>query len=348
MKFSFVLLIAVVLQCAACKQNSDPAAHTPNSTAADSTAAIGDSALLAQIQRLNTQIGKDSSNAELYFMRGMAQWENRQSAAALADMNKAINLDATASKYYLSAADMLLQMRDLNTANTLLERGLQQSPDKPEKIAFQLARNYFILKQYDEAMAKIHAILKEKPEFAEAHFLKALIYKEKENTNAAISALQDAISIDNNYYDAYMQLGLLYSEKNNPLAIKYFDNALKTDTASTEAQYGKAMFYQQRKDYKQAKKIYRSMLRSSSQHENALYNLGYILLEEDSVELAEKHFEIATKVAPSYAAAYYMRGLCAETRGDTRTALQYYKQALTFKNDLEPAAEGVKRLDVKN
>jgi len=172
-----------------------------------------------------------------------------------------------------------------------------------------------------------------------------LISNEIGDTSKAISNLQTAVEQDPNMHDAYMQLGLLHSTKNDDLALDYFDNALEVDSNSVDALYGKAMFHQERSNYAKAKKFYKDIIEIEPQYGKAFYNIGYICFQQDSLAKAFRHFNIATNVSPDYAEAYYMKGLTAESQGDHEKAKRNYRQALGIKPDYELAQKGMKRIN---
>ena len=52
-------------------------------------------------------------------------------------------------------------------------------------------------------------------------------YKDLGDTAKAISSMQTAVEQDQQYYNAYMQLGILCAAQRNKLAVDYYKNALK-------------------------------------------------------------------------------------------------------------------------
>ncbi|MCB0514985.1 MAG: tetratricopeptide repeat protein [Chitinophagales bacterium] len=295
------------------------------------------------LQDLNERIAQDSTNANLYFVRAskyaeMSDWEN-----AGKDIYAAIQIDSTQENYYLLGADIFLQAAKSKAALQLLAYG-EKNVANAQNILLEETKILLITKQYDEALAKCNQILGGNVQNPKVYFYKGLIEKEMGQNAHAIESFQRAVEYNPDYYDALMQLGLLFSENKNNLAIGYFDNAIRVDSSRNEAFYAKAMFYQNDRQYEKAKNTYREIIRQSPQNHNALYNIGYVLIQQDSIAKAANYFELATRMNPAYAEAYYMRGLCAEKMNDTATALNYYKQALNFNNELTPALEAIQRL----
>ena len=105
------------------------------------------------------------------------------------------------------------------------------------------------------------------------------------------------------------------------------------------------MFYQSLNEFANAIKTYRSLINLQPQFHQTYYNIGYIYYNQSVFDTAYRHFDMAIKVSPSYANAYYMRGQCSEQQGDKSAALSDYRQALIFNEKLEEASNGVKRLE---
>ena len=75
--------------------------------------------------------------------------------------------------------------------------------------------------------------------------------------------------------------------------------------------------------------------------------MGWMLLQEDSIEKALRQFDMAIGVKADYMEAYYNRGLCNEILEKYNEAIADYNQALTFKSDYEPAKIALKRASQK-
>jgi tetratricopeptide (TPR) repeat protein len=203
---------------------------------------------------------------------------------------------------------------------------------------------FVFIKEYPKAFSEINTVLRQNAMNPEGYFLKGIIYKDLKDTSKAISSFQTALQVDPSYRDAMVQLGSIYAAKNDPLAAQYFDNAFKTDTTEVFPLYAKGMYYQERKQYEEAKQQYRKAILHDRDYRDAYFAMGYILMQQDSFEKAYRQFDLVTKLDPTNARAYYNRGICSELQGKDNEALQDYKQALTFDEQYAEAREAVKRL----
>lgn len=299
-----------------------------------------------KVERLSQRIAEDSTNAELYYTRSNFYLQENDLENAAGDVLKAMELEPENGKYYQAASEILLNINDSRSAITMLQRGLSIKP-KDVGIRLQLAKVLLYVRQYDQAENHLDFLLQLDKANPQALFYKALIYKEKDDLKKATANLEKAVQADPDYYEAFMQLALIYSDKKDPITLQYLDNALRIDPQSIEALYAKGFFLQQNNKYNEAKAEYKKIMKINPQYEFAIFNIGYLLLQQDSVDLAHKHFNMAIGVSPAYANAYQMRGLTSEIKGNIEAAIRDYEQALTFKKDHPKALEGIKRLSKK-
>jgi tetratricopeptide (TPR) repeat protein len=144
-----------------------------------------------------------------------------------------------------------------------------------------------------------------------------------------------------------MQLALIFEAKKDPIALSYFENAYKSDSSDLEPLYGQIMFWQNQGKYAEAKKVIQRIVSIDRTYAKSYYNMGWMLLQEDSTEKAIRQFGIAIQEKPDYVEAYYNRGLCYEIEGKMEQAKEDYNQALTFNPDYEPGKTALQRVNSK-
>ncbi|MFC2111168.1 tetratricopeptide repeat protein, partial [Bacteroidota bacterium] len=199
---------------------------------------------------------------------------------------------------------------------------------------------------YKTAIEYINKAIEIDDDYAKAYFMKAYLYKETQDTANAIKNFQIATEKDQNYFNAYVELGILFAAKRNPLAIDYYNNALNINPRSREAWYNKAMFYQENEMYNEALESYTTLIEIDPNYKYAYYNLGYIHLEYLKItDVARDYFSKAIQCDPNYVEAYFNRGLCFEILGDINNAQKDYQKALQLRTNYQKAIEGLNRLD---
>ncbi len=305
---------------------------------------------LPELKYLNDAIRQDKGNAELWYQRAIL-WENLQEyARAEQDLMHAADLAPDENYIPLRLADLYLTARDQEArfpdsrkAIATLERFLKGHPDNLA-VRLELARIHTIVMQYDKAERQLEEVLKRDKRNARAWMLRGNNYRLQGDTLRAINAYQTCVELQPENFTAHYELGLLFSGLGKDIALDYFDNALRIDSTNEDVYYARALFLQQSGRYREAIEAYRDMIRRNPQNEHALYNLGYIYFDLDSLDKAYRNFDLVTKIAPAYADAYYMRGQVAELQGNLNQARIDYIQTLNLDPEHELAHEGLDRI----
>ncbi len=298
------------------------------------------------LKKLSAQIKSDPANGALYYQRGMALHKMSQDTMALNDFRKAISLDSSRAEYYSAIGDLLFEHKDIAGSTKWLQKAISINPEDPVA-HLKIAKMFLFTKDYPKAFAEINTVLRQDIYNPEAYFLKGMIYKDLKDTSKAISSFQTVINVSPQYKDAYIQLGILYSAKRDPVALQYYDNAFRLDTLDVSPLYDRGMYYQDQGDYEHAKQEYKNCILHNSQYADAYFNMGWILMHQDSLEKAWRQYDIVTQTDPTNTGAYYNRGLCSEMMGKKDDAIRDYKQALDFNPKYTDAKEALKRLGSK-
>ena len=216
----------------------------------------------------------------------------------------------------------------------------------PERIPTLLKLSEFqlIIRKNEDAFRTLDRIFKLDPQNAEAFFMLGLNFKDVGDEQRAINSFQSAVENNPDLIDAWIELGYLLEKAENPMASKYFDNALRIDSLNTLALEAKENHLVGQKKYKEAIANYRKINRIDPQNPNAYYNIGLAYLQMDSIAQAQRNFNIAVKVDPVYLMGYFYRGYTAELSGDMEAAKQDYQQVLRLDPNFERASEALARL----
>ena len=331
-------MLAVVFFCLqACNRGSE---NNVEAVITGDTTALG-----KKITELTALIDANPKKADLIYQRSRLYIEQRNFDAASRDINQAVALDSTVAEYYIVLSDVQLAANKPSQAKKSLEKCLMIEPENKEA-NMKLAELFFIARDYNKVFEHLNNILRKEINNPKAYMMKGMAYKELGDTVKAISSFQTAIEQDPKYYAPFMQLGVLYSMKGNPLAEQYFTGALNINPRSEEALYGRAMFNQEVKhDYDKAIQDYTSIVQINPKNKNAHFNLGFVHFEYLKVhDQAIKHYTDAINADPYYAEAYYNRGLTYETVGNIGMAKLDYEQALKIRPGYPMATAGLDRV----
>ncbi|HRO43813.1 MAG TPA: tetratricopeptide repeat protein [Flavipsychrobacter sp.] len=326
----WVFVIVLVFSCKSANNNSAP---TPAHVVFKEPA----------VAALSDKIAKDPNNAKLYYQRGMLLHRLEEDTFAIKDFQQAAALDSTKAEYFSAVGDLMFEHKDVAGSLPWIEKALSINPSDP-KARLKIAKVLVFIKEYPKAFNEINVVLRQNAMNPEGYFLKGIIYKDLKDTAKAISSFQTALQVDPGHKESLIQLGSIYAAKKDGLAVNYFDNAFKLDTTDVFPLYAKGMYFQEQEKYEEAKQQYRKAIVRNHNYNAAYFAMGYILMQQDSLEKAYRQFDLVTSLEPTNAKAYYNRGLCSELLGKTDDALQDYKQALTFNEGYKEANDGVKRL----
>ncbi len=295
------------------------------------------------LKKITEQITKSPKDASLFFERGKMLRKLKYDTLALKDLKMATILDSTRAEYYSAVGDLLFETKDIAGSVQWLQKAIILNP-KDMRAHLKIAKMFLYIQDYSRGFAEINIVLRSSPYNPEAYFLKGMLYKDMRDTAKAISNFQTAVQVAPEYRDAVVQLGLLYSAKKDPIALKYLDNATKMDSSDVLPMYAKGVYYQENKDYENAKAMYKACIIRDYHYTNAYFNMGYILMHEDSLAKAYRQYDIVTKIDPVNSTAYYNRGLCSELMDSFKKAASDYQMALRIDSTYDSPREGLKRL----
>ncbi|MES2761328.1 MAG: tetratricopeptide repeat protein [Bacteroidota bacterium] len=297
-----------------------------------------------ELVAVNKKILDDPENADLYDERAKLYLQFKQFEEAASDSKRSIRIDSSNAKYYLTEADIFFAANETRNAKDVLEKVVKKFPENTEGL-LKLAELYFFVKQYENAFAKINQALKVNENLARGYYLKGSIYKELGDTGKAVSSLETAVEQDNKNYGAFLDLGIIYAAKKNPLAFEYYNNAIGLQPSNPEALYAKAKLLQDMGRIKEAVAMYNQILKIDPRHVFSIYNLGAIEFGiNENPKLALDYFTKAIATDPKYAEAYFARAVCYQDLKDNANASADYQMCLQLKPNYEPAVEGLNSL----
>jgi tetratricopeptide (TPR) repeat protein len=226
-----------------------------------------------------------------------------------------------------------------------LNHALTLDPKSNEAL-LKLGKLNLVIKEYKTAFDYLNKALELQPVNPEAYFNRAIGLLEKGDTVKAVDDLKKAVDQNQKYYEAYLELGDLYSVKKDKMAADYFKNALSVRPNDKIARYMLGMYYQETGNYDPAIQAYQALMKTDSAYRNAPYNIGYIyLVNYKDFGKAVEYFSKALRIDPGYFEAQFNRGYAYELSGQYDKARVDYEKVLKIKANYEKAIDGLNRLD---
>lgn len=299
-----------------------------------------------ELKAINDLLIEDANNDSLYNQRARIYIGLKQFDEALGDALRAIKIDSTKAKYYVTLADVYFANNKTRYSKETLEATVKKFPDNTEAL-LKLGELYYLVRQYENAITNINKALKIDENMANAYYLKGSVFKEMGDTAKAISSLQTAIEQDNKFFDAFVDAGLLYAARKNPLAFEYFENALRLRPGNENVMFAKAKLLQDMNKTEESIALYKQILTKNSANTDVLYNLGAISLNKKNINEAIDYFSKAIAVDPNYTEAYFARGASFEMMKDLDNAKADYNMCLQITANYEPAITALNNLQKK-
>ncbi len=304
------------------------------------------------LRTLNQRIIENPNDYSAYLDRARYWADHSMFPNAYTDILRAISIDSTQADIYLTRGELYFKQEKVKEAyddyGTCLRYDSLNVKGLLKKTGIDI-----VLGNFDIARAQLNSAIKVNEYEAEAYYLRGRLYKTMGDTDLASSSYKTAIEVDPNYYDAYIEVGLLYAAKKSDLAKEYYSSAISIRPRSIEAWYNKAMFLQesgyiQKERYKEAFGCYDEILKIDPKFVAAHFNKGFVFLEYlQQYDSAAYYFTNAVSIFPGYYQAYYNRGLCNESLNKRGDAEADYRTALSIKPDYTDAALALSRITDK-
>lgn len=294
---------------------------------------------------LTETINSNSENDKLYIERAKYYLSINEIDSAFRDIFIAIDINNQDPGHFITLSDVYLVMGNPDKCKDALTKALKIKPNN--KLAIQkLAELYLIVQDYDKTYETVNRALEVDNFNPVAYYIRGFALLEQADTLAAIDALKMAVYQDQDFYEAYLQLGLIFLARQNPLAAEYFNTAINIRPESLEPYYNLGLYYQENGQVQKAMSSYRMILEMQPLHTNAIYNLGYInLVYVQDFEAAVGFFTEVIEINPAYAGAFYNRGYAYEMLGQNNLAQEDYKKTLEIETNYTKAIEALNRLD---
>ena len=297
------------------------------------------------IEELTKRIENDPKNVELLTQRAKIYEQNGSYNEALIDVSKIIEIEPKKIEHYIYLSDLFFKDGQLKNTVGALNRGLAIDPNHIEA-NLKMGEIFLFYKKYPDVFKHVNLVLDIDPRNPKAFFMRGYTYKELGDTARAVQNYLEAVKNDPKHALAYMELGIIFGAKNNPIAIDYYKNSIAADSTDMNSYYNLGMYYQTHEMLNEAIDIYTRMGKIDPKYPYSFYNLGYLYLEILKVpDEAVKQFSAAIEAKPDYVEAYFNRGLAFEQLGNVYRAKEDYQKALQLRTNYPNAIEALNRID---
>jgi superkiller protein 3 len=197
-----------------------------------------------------------------------------------------------------------------------------------------------MMKDYEKAIFNLNQALLIDKLNPTAYYIRGWVLKETGDTIHAVEAYKKAIELKSDYEQPFEELGLLYAQKGDRLAVEYLSSTININPKNIQAMYALGLFYQEHGAIQQALDLYKQILDINPNYINAINNVGYInLYEKKQYEDAIACFDKVIAIDSSFLKAWLNRASTYEAINDKQKAKADYKKVL----EIDPKHEYAKQ-----
>lgn len=286
------------------------------------------------IAQLTKALESRPKDADLWYQRAKAFRRLDAFDEAIGDMSAAMSLDTANVEYHLFLSDVYVEYFKSRLAlNTLLRASVLFPED--EKVLEKLSELQLTLKLYSESMATLDQWLRLDPQNGKAYYLIGNNYKERGDTALAVGAFQKAVNFDPDLRDAWINMAVLRAARKEKQVERYFDAAILADKEGYVARMAKAEYLWGEGRLEDSKAMYRDILENFPENVDNTYNLGLLLLEQDSLDKAKAYFNKTLNIKPNFYKALYYRGVVYQKEGKKDSARVDFERCLEMMPSFE-------------
>ena len=176
-------------------------------------------------------------DAEAYYVRGTAYLDKDNYDRAIAEFDKAIQLEPDFADAYFMRGIAYLDKDNHDRAIVEFDKAIQLGLDYGEAY-FVRGIAYFARDDYDRAIAEFDKAIQLEPDYGEVYLSRGIAYVEKDEYDLGIAEFDKAVELMPDYAKAYGDRGIAYMEKGEyDLAIADYDKAIQLEPDFADAYF---------------------------------------------------------------------------------------------------------------
>ncbi|MDP2928055.1 MAG: tetratricopeptide repeat protein [Candidatus Omnitrophota bacterium] len=232
---------------------------------------------------------------------------------------------------YISLGDIYNIIGEYEKALVFFNQALSFQP-KLAKLYITVGNIYYSkLGRLDLAIDSFQKAILSDPTLYEAYQNLGDIYSDKGEYDKAIGYYQKAIEVNPTFFDVYLSLGGLYARiENHPKAIEYLQRALQIRPNSLDVYVILSDIYNKNGDYPKAIEYLNKAVQLKPNNADAYSNLGNIYSTQGNYPKAIEHLNKAIQLKPNNADAYSNLGNIYSAQGNYPKAIEDLQKSLDF------------------
>ncbi len=251
----------------------------------------------------------DPKDASVYYNRGVANSKQGKYEEAIADYDKAIELDPKDASVYYNRGYAKDELKKYEEVIADYDKAIELDPNKVEAYINRGNTNYRQGK-YEEAIADYDKAIELDPKDASVYYNRGYAKDELKKYEEAIADYDKAIELDPNKVEAYINRGNTnYRQGKYEEAIADYDKAIELDPNKVEAYYNRGVANSEQGKYDEAIKGYDKAIELDPNKVEAYFYRGITKAKQEKYEEALADYDKAIELNPQDPKAYYYKGL---------------------------------------
>ena len=276
----------------------------------------------------NKAIQLNPNLATVYYNRGLVYEQQEKFDFALSDFTKAIELEPNNILAYNSRGLLYKKQEKFDFA---LADFNQVSQLNPNNILAYNSRGvlYLIQKQFDLALADFNTAIQIDPNYAEAYKNRGLLYKKQEQWDLALADYNKVLEIESKSPVIYLNRGIIYSNQQQwDLALADFNQAINLNHLLTDAYLNRGIIHEKQKQFDLALYDFNTALETNPNYSITYKLRGNVFYKQKKWDLALADYNSYILFEPNNDLAYVRRGLVYFQQKQWDLALADYNKAL--------------------
>lgn len=250
----------------------------------------------------------------------------RDHTLALAAAQLWVELEPKSSEAQEANAEALLHAGRLADARAAFEHRLALTPTANRgqaylRIAAALGRHA----DRAAALEVMRGLVRAHPNVREAHYALAHLTVRMGDLPASLAAIERALALAPGWEEAAVfKARVLVSQKNNLVALKFFEDYLNTYPRATTLRLNYARYLIDLKQWTQARAQFKRVAAETPQDADALYAVGLLALQANQYEEAKKYIQLNLELQPGNDQGRLYLGQIAEEEKKYDEAARWY------------------------
>jgi tetratricopeptide (TPR) repeat protein len=221
-------------------------------------------------------VKKDSNYSDAYIMLARSQAKQGKFDQAFETLDKASHQAPDNYAIYLETLKIRKDKEGADSVLTDLIKLAQDHPNDPEVLT-TLTDWLIQTNKLKKAEETAQTILKIMPEQAQVHLMLGRLQRKNGQLDQALSHFSDAITIDPNMVDAYIEMGKTYQDRREiEKAIQIFQKGSQADASDPRPYYYAGMALKECKDYTGAESMLKQAKKYAPSDTNVVRQLGMV------------------------------------------------------------------------